>query len=111
MRDCIDIGAAPPMESCAQVGREGYHAQARRECRAFIGLLRRALGDEPTGARLSIKSNAHDFGEYLSIVCLFDFGDGEAIDYAYRCESDGPLYWDEQAKQELSLEDRKEMSE
>lgn len=111
MRDCLDIGSAPPMESCAQVGSQDYYALARRECRAFIGLLRRTLGDEPIGARLSIKSNPHDFGEYLSVVCYFDSGDGEAIDYAYRCESDTPPYWDEQAKQELSLEDGKEMSE
>lgn len=104
MRDYLDIGSSPPMESCAQVGTNDYYERARRECRAYVSLLRRVLGDEPPGARLCVKSHPHDFGDYLSVACEFEDGNQAAIDYAYRCESsDGPQEWDEIARQELNL--------
>jgi hypothetical protein len=92
------------MEACAQVGSPDYWEQARKECRAYVALLRRALGPEPDGASLSVQSNPHDFGTYLSAVCYFDPANEAAIDYALRCESAGPQEWDEQARQELSLD-------
>jgi hypothetical protein len=104
MRDWIDVGSAPATEPCAQVGRDGYYGQARRECQAYVALLRRTLGPEPLGARLTVRSNPHDFGSYLSVVCEYDAEHPEAIDYAFRCESDGPREWDERARQELSLD-------
>ena len=72
MQDCLDLGSSPSHEDCAQVGSEGYAQRAPRECRAYIGQLRRLFGEEPDGARLSIKSNPHDFGTYFSAVCYFD---------------------------------------
>jgi hypothetical protein len=103
MRDCMDLGSAPSMEDCAQVGRDDYYIRAHKECRAYIGLLRRTFGDEPDGASLSVKSNPHDFGAYLSVVCYFDPAIVAAIDYALRCESAGPHEWDDVARAELSL--------
>jgi hypothetical protein len=72
MRDCLDLGCAPSMEPCAQVGRVDYWPRAQRECRAFIALIRRTVGAEPDGAQLRVESNPHDFGTYLSVVCEFD---------------------------------------
>jgi len=43
MKETIYIGSSPPEEDCAQVGEEGYHAQSRRECRAYINQLYRFL--------------------------------------------------------------------
>lgn len=80
MRDCMDLGSAPAMEDCAQVGREDYYDRARKECRAYIGLLRRTFGDEPDDASLSVKSNPHDFGTYLSVVCYDDPTVSAAVD-------------------------------
>jgi len=107
MSDWIDIGSSPPEEACAQVGQSGYYEQARHECRAYIALLRRTIGEEPIGARLAIKSNPHDFGVYLSVVCYFDPLLPESEAYAYRCESDGPACWDDMARQELAGEERR----
>jgi hypothetical protein len=101
MQDHLDIGSTPPDEDCAQVGSDDYHRLARRECHAYIVLLRRTLGDEPPGARLAVRSNPHDFGSYLSVVCYFDESQPASVDYAYRCESDGPQAWDDQARVEL----------
>jgi len=108
MREWIDIGSSPPGEPCAQVGTEEYLERARRECKVYIALLRRTLGDEPVGAQLSVRSNPHDFGTYLSVVCYYDPAIEGAIDYAFRCESEGPDEWDEQAREELSRGKRKE---
>jgi hypothetical protein len=101
--DHVDVGASPPMEACAQVGSPGYFERARRECRAYAALLRRALGPEPEGARLAIRSSPHDFGSYLSVACHFDPRNEAAIRYALRCESEGPERWDAIARQELGL--------
>ena len=101
MREWIDIGATPPMEDCAQVGSDGYMERARRECRAYLAQLRRSLGEEPDGAGLAVKSHAHDFGTYLTVVCYYDSGKQAALEYAFRCESKGPEEWDEAARREL----------
>ena len=108
MREWIDIGSSPPGEPCAQVGTEEYLERARKECKAYIALLRRTLGEEPTGAQLSVRSNPHDFGTYLSVVCYFDPDDPAATGYAFKCEAKGPREWDEQARQELNLKPESE---
>ena len=106
MQEYVDLGGTtPPEESCAQVGSRAYdyYDRARKEARAYIGLLRRMFGDEPDGARLGIKSHPHDFGTYLTVVCFFHPDNATAADYASRCEAEGPQEWDEQARRELNL--------
>jgi hypothetical protein len=85
MREWLDLGSSPPAEPCAQLGRDGYYEEARRECQAYIALLRRTVGEEPDGTYLSIRSNEHDFGTYLSVVCYYDPTIEGAMDYAFRC--------------------------
>ena len=84
---------APPEEQCVSVGEENYMARARAEAQRYIELIRKKLGPEPVGARLTIKSCPHDLGTYLDVVCVFDDQIDEAVEYAYRCESDGPSNW------------------
>lgn len=96
------------MEDCAQVGSPDYYDRAKRECRIYIDLLRRALGEEPFGARLAIKSNPHDFGNYLSVVCHYDSDNEEAMAYAFRCEAEGPENWDDIAHRDLAEQNPKE---
>ncbi len=62
---------------------------------------------EPQGAELRIRSNPHDFGSYLSVVCSFDPSDEVATGYAYRCEAEGPTEWDEEARRELDREEKR----
>jgi hypothetical protein len=95
MRDYIDIGPSPADEPCAQLGSEGYEEKAHAECKRFIALIRKKFGPAPPGASLKIKSNAHDFGIYYEVVCYYDTEDKEAIDYAFKCESDTPLNWED----------------
>lgn len=102
MRDTLYIGSSPPEEDCAQLGSDGYYPRGRRECRAYLNQRLRALGPEPPGARLAITTHPHDFGDYLAVSCHFDASLPEAIDYAYRCESDGPMTWDDEARGEFA---------
>lgn len=101
MKDHIDIGSSPSEEDCAQVGQKDYADQARLECHTFIEQLRRMFGKEPEGANLAIKSNPHDFGTYLSVVCYFDDASEEATKYAFKLESETPAEWDERSKKYL----------
>lgn len=102
MRDSMYLGATPYGEDCAQVGRDGYMRQARKECRAYIGQLIRTFGEPPESCRLVIRSNPHDFGSYLAVEAVFDDEAGHA--YALRCENKQPELWDDQARAELGLE-------
>jgi hypothetical protein len=108
MKDFIDVGSAPTHEDCAQVGSEDYHERAKRECRAYIAQLRRLFGQEPSGAVLRLKANPHDFGNYFSVVCHFDNRFPASLEYALRCESESPEFWDEQARRELSAGERRD---
>lgn len=97
MMDYLNIGSSPPAEDCAAVGSENYLEQARKECKVYIDLLRRTLGEGPPGARLKVKSFPHDFGTYMEVVCYFEDDNEEALNYALVCEGEGPEYWDAEA--------------
>jgi hypothetical protein len=64
-QDIIWIGSTPSNEDCAQVGSPDYARNARIECHAYIDAIRKVCGQEPEGARLTIKSQPHDFGQVL----------------------------------------------
>jgi hypothetical protein len=95
MREYVEIGQAPCMEDCAQVGSSGYMERAMAECQAYIKAIRRVLGEEPNGARLSVKSFQHDFGSYLEVVCYYDESEPASVDYAFMCERKAPQTWEE----------------
>lgn len=106
-RDYIEISCVPAGEDCQQVGTDHYDPQkARKECEAFRDQLRRMFGDEPHGARLAIKSNPHDFGSYLQVICYYDTDNEAAVDYAFKCENDMPEHWDDKALSVLGMLDR-----
>jgi hypothetical protein len=96
MRDFLNIGPTPPGEDCQQLGAKDYDEQkAKAECQRYIDLLRKTLGDEPEGARLAIKGFDHDFGRYYEVVCYYYDREQESVNYAYRCEGEGPEYWED----------------
>ena len=95
MRDFLSIGSTPPGEDCEQVGTPQYSImKAKAECHRYIYLLRKNLGVEPFGARLAIKGFNHDFGYYYEVVCYYDNDIEESVEYAYKCEGEGPEYWE-----------------
>ena len=108
MAETIDIGCAPYDEQSAQVGSLEYPRQGRAECRAYINQIRRVLGEPPEGVSLLIKSNPHDLGAYLEVVAkvggvLTQETREIALEYAYRCESESPAHWDDEARAELAV--------
>lgn len=94
-RDYLNIGSSPTDEECAQVGSPNYASRAKAECARFIDLLRKKFGPEPEGALLQAKSFPHDFGSYYEVVCWYDDGLPESVDYAFRCEGETPATWEE----------------
>jgi hypothetical protein len=103
MLDYIEIGPAPCDEKCEQANVSGTnYERMRAENHAFIRQIRRALGEEPEGARLAARFNRDgDYG-YYEVVCHFDSKNAAARDYAFKCEAEAPVYWDNQARQELA---------
>lgn len=102
MKDYLNIGPCPGDEQAAQVGSPDYHQKARRECRIFINMLRRIHGEEPTGARLTIRAFDHEFGSYHEVVCYYDSDNKVSSEYALKCEGETPEHWDELALEELN---------
>ena len=47
------------------------------------------------GALLDYKGFPHDFGTYYEVVCYYDPARPEAVDYAMRCERQGPATWED----------------
>ncbi|RQQ79042.1 hypothetical protein DF134_35060 [Burkholderia stagnalis] len=107
MVETIEIGPTPCDEACAQACDSNYPERSRAECRAFINQIKRAMGEPPEGAGLYIKSNAHDYGTYREVAVkvggmLTPEVCEKALEYAYRCESESPTTWDDEARAELA---------
>ena len=94
-QDLVYIGPAPAEEECAQTTDPDYSRKAKVECRAYIEAIRKMVGREPEGARLSVRAESHDFGTHHEVVCYFDANNEVAADYAYRCEAKAPATWEE----------------
>ena len=93
MKDIMYLGSSPADEPCVQAGTSGYYERSREECERYIKLIRKCLGPEPENAKLAIKNNPHDLGDYLEVVCYFENTDERACEYAIRCDNRGPLEW------------------
>lgn len=103
MLDYIEIGPAPAEEQCEQANVSGTnYERMRAENHAFMQLIRRALGNEPEGARLACKFSRDGDHGYYEVVCHYDRNNAKAIDYAFNCESNAPVKWDDQARMELA---------
>ena len=89
------LGPAPANESCVQVGADDYARDAKAECRAYIEAIRAVCGREPEGARLVVKSQAHDYGVYYEVAVVFDADNRAAAEYAARCDEHAPGTWAE----------------
>ena len=93
-RDYMEIGSAPWEEECVSVNPDtDYLPSMRAECNRFINRIREVHGEEPEGAELRVKSNSHDFGTYLEVVCYFSDTDEDAMAYAYKCQDEMPAKW------------------
>jgi hypothetical protein len=101
MFDYAVIGSTPVSEDCAQVGAEDYGPRAKAEIRAFQNQLIRLFGEPPFGAYFKKKAFSHDFGTYHELCVVYDAEIPEAEEYAYRCESEAPEFWDAEALAEL----------
>jgi len=84
MKDTLYIGSEPWAEESAPLGTD----LARQNCNRFIEQIRKYYGTEPTGARLFVKTNPHDFGSYLSVECEFDEKEPDSVRYAFDIEGD-----------------------
>lgn len=105
-KDTFDLLTTTPANvECAQLGSEDYHNRSKQEAERYIKALRKVYGPEPKNTKLRVKSNPHDFGSYLTVVCDFDSDDEVSTNYAYSLE-DGMEEWpdDGSEKQKITPE-------
>ena len=104
MRDYLDLSPTPVNEPCAMVEPTGdYMPRMRAECRAFVHQLERAFPQAiEAGCSFRVKSNPHDFGQYLEVQVRFDDEDEHQTHWAFMIENDLPESWDDQARAELA---------
>lgn len=107
MKDYLEIGCAPSFEDCAQVGEPDYPERSRKECQAFLNQLMRKFSNPPDGAKLSVRTEG---GEYSTrdVVCWFDPEKPKSYEYALKIERNTPMFWDNEAREELGLGRREE---
>ncbi|UMY33449.1 hypothetical protein [Burkholderia contaminans] len=103
----IDCGPSPADEPCVQLGNENYQDRSRAECRAYIKVITRALGEPPQGARFIVRACTHGFGNYFEVAVKVEAEEGTpeceaAVRYAFRCDAEAPTRWDDQARRELA---------
>lgn len=101
--DYLEIGPTPAYENCEQLGPNYNPERAKQECREFLQDIRDALGPEPLGTRLCVRSNIHDFGIYYEVAVKYEDDIPEAFEYALKVESEAPIKWSERAKKVLGL--------
>jgi hypothetical protein len=102
-RDTYEIGSSPNGEPCAQVGSDGYEAQARRECQAYKNQLERAYPNMPAGMYLKIVSCSHDFGTYYDVAVVYNDENDAHNDFLWGNLELGCENWDAEALAELSI--------
>jgi hypothetical protein len=83
------------------VGQDDYEEVALDECRRYISLIRKRHGEEPTGAKLTVSGEAHDYGTYFEVFVAFNPNVREAVEYAFRVENDLPLTWDDNGQAQI----------
>ena len=106
MRDYLDLAPTPIDEPCAMVEKTGdYMPRMRAECRAFVGKLERTFPEAlEAGCSFRVKSNPHEFGQYLEVQACFDDEDEAQTEWAYLIENELPEAWDETARAQLAAE-------
>ncbi len=92
MREFVELGSVPNEEGCVQVSRDrDYMPDMRAQCERY----RAGLSKKHPGMKFGIKSNPHDFGEYLEVVVYYDNGDESEEEAAYEIENNLPATWEE----------------
>jgi hypothetical protein len=89
-----------PLNEAASMGRS--RDIGRRVAEIFARQLVRLLGAPPRGANVTVEKIRHGRRNVYCAVCNYDETDDRAFEYAYRCEDEAPLEWDEVARDELA---------
>lgn len=98
----VVIGPAP-LNEVVPVARMGI--RARRAAEVFARQLVRHLGPPPPGVRVTVDRVGDGQRTVYCAVCYYDDANERALEYAWRCEDEAPLEWDEIAQVELGDEE------
>jgi len=104
MRDSMSFDTVPFEEDGQQLGPNYDPIKARKEAEVTIAQIVRQHGKPPAGGFFKIRSNPHDFGDYLSITFIYDDECEDAVKYAYDVEGNWPALYDAESRKALGLD-------
>ncbi len=105
MRDQFELGTTVPHdEQCSQMGDANFASYSKMEARALMNQILRTLGDPPARTGLKMISCPHDFGTYYDVAVIYDDELEESQEWMLKVESELPLNWDEEARNELKAQ-------
>lgn len=93
------LGKSPADEPCAQLGQPNFYEQSCAELEALRNQLKRQFPHATCSIRLSCQD--YDFGEYQTLVAVFNPQNEQEVNHAYEMEKNFPKNWDELALEEL----------
>lgn len=118
-----NFGPGPADETCAQIGSADYAIRAAAECKAWIAQLKRVYATahqgKPFPAVFMVKGFDHDFGTYYEVTAKVGWQrDGILISSQKKwqeeaiawLEAHAPANWDQEARQELGIEEGKSLA-
>ena len=105
MRDQFELGTTVPHdEQCSQMGDANFASYSKMEARALMNQILRTIGDPPARTGLKMISCPHDFGTYYDVAVIYDDELEESQEWMLKVESELPLNWDEEARNELKAQ-------
>ena len=101
--DFIEIETTPVNCTCVQVNNKvNYMPAMLAEAKRYLSLLKYRFANFDR-VKFAIKSNTHDFGNYLSIQIIFDESDSLSVHQAYFIEENLPFEWEEKEILEFEI--------
>lgn len=99
---CVVIGTAPLNEVIA-FAELGDEVRAKKAAEVFARQVVRHAGPPPLGVRITVDRvpDPDRQRHVYCAVCYYDEANEQAVDYAFRCEDEAPLQWDDVARAEL----------
>ena len=84
-------GTEPTSEERSRANDPG---QSTVNGKKIIMMLRKKFGEEPSRAKLELKSEMTNIGQVFAVTCSYDSDDAEANAYCHRIEGHMPSRWE-----------------
>lgn len=96
------IGSVPVQELALSAPPDEERL-VKRAAEVFARQVVRQLGEPPAGVEIKVERVGTAESTLYCAVCYYDATSDAALDYAWRCSSETPRYWDFISRRELGI--------